>query len=371
MMKKVLIVLCLCAVAFGINKKYIRPQVNTVGLVAHWKLWDGSITTGTDTELVTDGDFPDGTNWSLGIGWSIAAGVASCDGNQTANSYLIQTDVVVENRTYKTTYTVSNRSAGIIKILCGNTTSGTIRNDDGTYSETLVATGVNSIYFRANADFVGDIDNVSVKDVTPYVFDYSLNGNQGTVSGALPKFPGFFFDGAAGSSQDDYISVAADETIDANDKTALSISAWIYPQSDGEGDAGRIMEKGYLFYVINESGTTVDLRFELNMSGTNVAAYKTGGVTLNQWNHIIAVYNEDSALKGKLYINGDLQTLDANTAGTGAPSDDSADDLYIGDRLANDRVFDGKIDDVMIFKTAKTAAEVKSIYEVTKGRYSK
>ncbi len=45
-------------------------------------------------------------------------------------------------------------------------TSGTVRNDDGTYSETLVATGVNSIYFRANADFIGDIDNVSVKILT-------------------------------------------------------------------------------------------------------------------------------------------------------------------------------------------------------------
>ena len=119
-----------------------------------------------ERELVTDGDFPDGTNWSLGTGWSVAGGVASCDGSQTANSYLIQTDVVVENRTFKTTYTVSNWSAGIIIILCGNTTSGTVRNADGTYSETLVATGVNSIYFRANADFIGDIDNVSVKILT-------------------------------------------------------------------------------------------------------------------------------------------------------------------------------------------------------------
>ena len=40
-----IIVLCLTGLVFGINKTYRRPQANTVGLIAHYKLWDGLMTT--------------------------------------------------------------------------------------------------------------------------------------------------------------------------------------------------------------------------------------------------------------------------------------------------------------------------------------
>ena len=46
------------------------------------------------------------------------------------------------------------------------------------------------------------------------VFDYSLNGNIGTVSGASPSYPGFTFDDAS-----DNIQIPADPSIDINGKT--------------------------------------------------------------------------------------------------------------------------------------------------------
>jgi hypothetical protein len=249
MKKSLIIVLCLTAVALG---GYILPQVNTVGLAAHWKLWAGFTSTGK-------------------------------------------------------------------------------------------------------------------------VFDYSLNGNTGTVSGTscLPLFPGFNFDGT-----DDYISVSANSSIDANGKTQLTISAWIYPKSDGEGNSGRILDKlgatanGYYCYVWNEAASAVGVKFYFAMNGaSNVAMQMNGGITLNTWTHIVIVYNEDGNKRGKIYYNGVIQTLDTDTQGVGSPRNDSANDLYIGNNSGTTRTFDGYIDDVMIFSVAKTAAEVKSIYEQTKWRY--
>lgn len=46
MKKYLVIVLCLTATVLGINKKYIQPQVNTVGLVTRYKLWAGLMASG-------------------------------------------------------------------------------------------------------------------------------------------------------------------------------------------------------------------------------------------------------------------------------------------------------------------------------------
>lgn len=42
MKKYLVVILCLATISFGINKKYRRPQVNTVGLIGHWKLHEGT-----------------------------------------------------------------------------------------------------------------------------------------------------------------------------------------------------------------------------------------------------------------------------------------------------------------------------------------
>ena len=55
MKRTLIIVLCLTGLAFGINKTYRRPQANTVGLIAHYKLWDGLMTTGKVFDYALNG----------------------------------------------------------------------------------------------------------------------------------------------------------------------------------------------------------------------------------------------------------------------------------------------------------------------------
>ena len=71
--------------------------------------------------------------------------------------------------------------------------SGPFRTADGTYTDVLKCDGApGSVYLQADADFIGDIDNVSVKEVHPGyeliengTFDTDLTGWTAITGGAL------------------------------------------------------------------------------------------------------------------------------------------------------------------------------------------
>jgi len=126
-------------------------------------------------EIVANGDFAAGdTLWVKGTGWSIAAGVAHCDGSQAAVSNLSQAIAnqlvggLVITKLYKLVYTISGYSAGTLTPKVGSSASGTARSADGTYTEYLRCTTDTTIYFAGDADFIGDIDNISVTFISEY-----------------------------------------------------------------------------------------------------------------------------------------------------------------------------------------------------------
>ena len=208
----------------------------------------------------------------------------------------------------------------------------------------------------------------------------SFGTNHGTWAGTAaqaitvvnaPLSSGLTFDG--GTPGDDAITVGADTLIDINGKSVYSISAWINPASDGEGNYGRIVSKvdatasttGYSFYVGDEAASFVKFGLLIQHATTDGSAYSNAAVVpINTWSHVVATYNEDGDGKSKLYLNGTLLALGTDTAGdtAGSPSDDSADDLVIGNSVDLDRTFDGSITNIMIFDHALTAFEVKRLY---------
>ncbi len=113
-------------------------------------------------ELAVNGDFADATTWTLGTGWSIANGVASCDGSQVGDSDLEESITMVVGTQYVVEYTLKNVTAGAITALLG-TAAGTARGANGTFTETLTHAGAGTLFLRADASFVGDVDDVSVR----------------------------------------------------------------------------------------------------------------------------------------------------------------------------------------------------------------
>ena len=113
-------------------------------------------------ELTLNGDFADTTIWTLGTGLSIANGVASWDGSQVADSDLEQPEALIAATQYVVEFTLKNVTAGAIQPLLG-TAAGTARSANGTFSETITHAGAATLFLRADASFVGDVDDVSVR----------------------------------------------------------------------------------------------------------------------------------------------------------------------------------------------------------------
>lgn len=118
---------------------------------------------GSSDTLTTNGAFASDTGWTKGTGWTIGSGKADCDGTQTAVSDLEQNQALTAGVSYTLTYTLSSVTAGSLTPRLGGT-SGTTRTANGTYTEIIVCgAGTDpKLELRADADFVGKVDDVSV-----------------------------------------------------------------------------------------------------------------------------------------------------------------------------------------------------------------
>ena len=159
----------------------VSVKAVTHDLVSYWALDETIESSGSGASFVYDkvdtslgseeavnGGFDDTSGWELQAdGWTIANGVAS--GNGTVAKVLYD-DVFTQDALYKVVYTVKNYSSGNVNISMSNgTETGTQRTANGTYTEYGYCTANSNMYFKSNS-FVGDIDDISIKQV---------NGNAG------------------------------------------------------------------------------------------------------------------------------------------------------------------------------------------------
>lgn len=129
---------------------------------------------GADIDLRADVDF-DGdvglvscnlvgdAGWTLGTGWSILSQSADCDGSQVGDSDLTMTPTValIQTYIYEVTFTVSDYTAGNVCAVVGGT-EGTDRAANGTFVEEIAAGATADIDLRADVDFDGKVDSISV-----------------------------------------------------------------------------------------------------------------------------------------------------------------------------------------------------------------
>ena len=112
-----------------------------------------------------NGTFTTDTIWTKGTGWTIAAGVASSDGTQSADSDLTQTLTCTINKTQNISFTVSGYSAGNVACVFDGTEVIADKAANGTYTTSVLAESATpDIDIRADLDFIGNIDNVSVRE---------------------------------------------------------------------------------------------------------------------------------------------------------------------------------------------------------------
>jgi len=193
--------------------------------------------------------------------------------------------------------------------------------------------------------------------ISHWTFDASSSvddkdDNDGTDT-AISYVTGKFGKAASFNGTTSKIAVAADSSINVTSMGAFRLSAWIYVDSDGENDEGRIFDKwsstnvGYRFFVFGQSGSTVKLDFEVGHATTNTRVITSTTLSTAVWHKVDAVYNSDKS--GDIYIDGVLATYATDTTGVDGISDDSAVALTLGNNSAQTRTFDGELDDLRIY----------------------
>ena len=251
------------------------------------------------------------------------------------------------------------------------------RVNHGTIVQDTIITKLGEASQREGLTRVGDNPDTLISHWT---FDNSDStddkaSNDGT-DNAITYVDGKFGKCASFNGTTSYISVPADTTIDVNSMGPFRISAWVYVDSDGENDEGRIVDKmagtdaGYRLFVFGESSSTVKVDFEVGDTGANTRVITSTTLSTGAWHKIDAIYNSDRS--GDIYIDGAIATYSTDTTGATATADDSANALYIGNRAAGDRTFNGEIDDVRIYDGAFTVDDteldqIKGIFRYTVG----
>lgn len=125
---------------------------------------------GDPTAVIDQGQFPSTNNWTLGTGWAISGGKATCSsgtgGTLTLTLQRSSKNLLVSGNTCTLTYTMT-RTAGTLTPSIGGT-AGTARTAGGTYTDTIVCGSSNSnVVFTASSSFRGTISNVTLTDGHP------------------------------------------------------------------------------------------------------------------------------------------------------------------------------------------------------------
>ena len=122
------------------------------------------------SELVTNGGFDTDSNWTFaGTSASISNGVGVFP--DATSSFIIQSSVVPASvKTYKLVYEVTKTNEGTLLLAGGSSAFGTVSltNTVGTHTKFITSNGTQrNLQFASNGSFVGEIDNISLKQVDP------------------------------------------------------------------------------------------------------------------------------------------------------------------------------------------------------------
>lgn len=116
------------------------------------------------SELVTNGDFSSDSDWTKGTGWTISGGTATH--GTGSESDIEQTVSITEDVYYRVEFDVSNRTAGSLTPKVGGTSGTAVTSNTTDEKETIRAGSGSLLEFTATSDFDGDLDNVSLKEIT-------------------------------------------------------------------------------------------------------------------------------------------------------------------------------------------------------------
>lgn len=168
--------------------------------------------------------------------------------------------------------------------------------------------------------------------------------------------------GQAGDFNGATSKVSIGSAADIDTLTEFTIAFWTYCRSDGEADAGRILNKGTntRFETTGDSGGYVGLYGKIGCATTAAESLKLYPLEKNEWHHVAFTYSDSGDRKIHIFVDGtEVTGYGSQIAGVGARSSDAADTAYIGDYGDGSRVYDGLISTFLIYNRILSSAELK------------
>ncbi|HEH9416322.1 TPA: MSHA biogenesis protein MshQ [Aeromonas sobria] len=160
-------------------------------------------------------------------------------------------------------------------------------------------------------------------------------------------------------SSSQYIEVSHESRLSFSNQ--LTVSAWVYPVSrPSAGNLHSIVSKdgNYEFHL--DSQGRVFWYWERS-SGVNQTLTTNTKIPLNTWSHIVIRYDAIAATnqRQKIYINGIADTAMGNDASSLRTN---SQNLEIGRDYIDSRSFNGRIDEVAIYGSALSDAQIAELY---------
>jgi hypothetical protein len=192
-----------------------------------------------------------------------------------------------------------------------------------------------------------------------FAYDYSGNGNTGTVSfGSSGAWAGGMVNGAL-SLDGNGAQVPVPNSSSLNPVNGITIAAWVYDNSGGWYTYPRILEKGtsdnqYALFA-NPSG-----QLEFLVAGVSNGTITVSPPSSGAWHHLAATYDGSSLVS--LYIDGQLATQ--QVASGSMPV--TTDPLAIGNKPGAGLTyqFNGVVDDVRIYGSALPPSQIAQLYNI-------
>lgn len=136
----------------------------------------------------------------------------------------------------------------------------------------------------------------------------------------------------------------------------FTIEAWVYPTTAIFSRIVFAQSSTTDFASVSTGGANA-IYFYVIAGGTSYSLATTASIPLNQWTHVAARWTS-STLTPEVFFNGVLQAgADGGTSSTGITG------LSIGAKPGGTQYFSGLVDEIRIWKTARTACEISMNYQ--------
>ncbi|MFC1717137.1 LamG domain-containing protein [Candidatus Poribacteria bacterium] len=206
------------------------------------------------------------------------------------------------------------------------------------------------------ADMKMEGDNpVEISDLSGSENHGLVNGKGGeTVGGDPPEIVEGKYGEALRFSGQNWVEVVDSETLRITD--ALTMAAWVNPESIAGEQTICTKDRG--FYLQLRNGNIGNYAYNLSAPGYHVSP---DALPVGEWSHIAMSWDGNELVQ---YLNGE-QVSSFDTKGQMATTDDS---LGIGAEVripargeAEWRFYTGVVDELLMFNSSKTAAEIGEI----------